>query len=199
MDQILLPHQLKVGLKGVQLKKEMASRHDALLLYQQTCNRLLSLNEWNLWNSCPVKFSLFQESTLVKKVDQVALGTTLCIETLNSDASERVICLGVDELFQEKNLLRDEELFGFSLIHNFDSKKADSSKKQKGEACVFYVMRSSTQVTLLVSDLSQGHSHLLSALWRQAFSSLQVFTTILGLSRAQWRSIFQGMLDGREI
>jgi hypothetical protein len=78
MESPLLPHQLKGGSTGILVKKEMPTRHEAILLYQLAIQRLLLVNDWS--SSCQKVGKFYLCDSTGAGVQQIRVGEGLLIK-----------------------------------------------------------------------------------------------------------------------
>lgn len=197
MESPLLPHQLKGGSTGILVKKEMPTRHEAILLYQLAIQRLLLVNDWS--SSCQKVGKFYLCDSTGAGVHQIRVGEGLLIKVHLQEGEDESLVrwLRITEVFQEKDLLRDEELTGFSTLPICSPFGTPEQKVKTGEEHTFYIMRRTNRVTAYVNELPEPGASRPQRFFKQALQLTMVFGNLLGFSKAQWRCLLVGLLEKR--
>jgi hypothetical protein len=197
MESFLLPHQLKGGSTGILVKKEMPTRHEAILLYQLAIERLLLVNDWS--RSCEKAGKFYLCDSTGAGVQQMRAGEGLLIKVqLQGGEDESLVrWLRITEVFQEKDLLRDEELTGFSALPISSPFGTPEPKVNTAEEHTFYIMRRTNRVTAYVNELPEPGTSMPQRFFKQALQLTLVFGNLLGFSKTQWRCLLEGLLEKR--
>lgn len=197
MESSLLPHQLKGGSTGILVKKEMPTRHEAILVYQLAIERLLLVNDWN-W-SCEKcgKFYLCDSTGAGVRQIRAGEGMLIRVQLQGGDDQSLVHWLRITEVFQEKDLLRDEELTGFSALPISSPFGGPEPKVMTTEEHTFYILRRTNRVTAYVNALPEPGTRMPQRFFKQALQLTRVFGNLLGFSKAQWRCLLEGLLEKR--
>jgi hypothetical protein len=197
MESPLLPHQLKGGSTGILVKKEMPTRHEAILLYQLAIQRLLLVNDWS--SSCQKVGKFYLCDSTGAGVQQIRVGEGLLIKVHLQEGEDESLVrwLRITEVFQEKDLLRDEELTGFSTLPICSPFGTPEQKVKTAEEHTFYIMRRTSRVTAYVNELPEPGASRPQRFFKQALQLTMVFGNLLGFSKAQWRCLLVGLLEKR--
>ena len=197
MESPLLPHQLKGGSTGILVKKEMPTRHEAILLYQLAIQRLLLVNDWS--SSCQKVGKFYLCDSTGAGVQQIRVGEGLLIKVHLQEGEDESLVrwLRITEVFQEKDLLRDEELTGFSTLPICSPFGTPEQKVKTAEEHTFYIMRRTNRVTAYVNELPEPVASRPQRFFKQALQLTMVFGNLLGFSKAQWRCLLVGLLEKR--
>lgn len=197
MESPLLPHQLKGGSTGILVKKEMPTRHEAILLYQLAIQRLLLVNDWS--SSCQKVGKFYLCDSTGAGVQQIRVGEGLLIKVHLQEGEDESLVrwLRITEVFQEKDLLRDEELTGFSTLPICSPYGTPEQKVKTAEEHTFYIMRRTNRVTAYVNELPEPGASRPQRFFKQALQLTMVFGNLLGFSKAQWRCLLVGLLEKR--
>jgi len=197
MESPLLPHQLKGGSTGILVKKEMPTRHEAILLYQLAIQRLLLVNDWS--SSCQKVGKFYLCDSTGAGVQQIRVGEGLLIKVHLQEGEDESLVrwLRITEVFQEKDLLRDEELTGFSTLPICSPFGTPEQKVKTAEEHTFYIMRRTSRVTAYVNELPEPGASRPQRFFKQALQLTMVFGNLLGFSKAQWRCLLLGLLEKR--
>jgi len=197
MESHSLPHQQKGGRDGVILKKDLPSRHEAILLYQVAAQRLLKVSDWSKWCNRSGDFDLHEKNGS-PSLQNIKVGLLI---HQKSQAGEKELeqWLLVTEVFQEKDFLRDEELTGFCAMAVVSPEQDEEKKEIIKEQSIFYVMRKTTIVSVYINEIPIHPESLPQRFLKQVLQLTQVFGNFLGLSRSQWRCLLNGILEGRHL
>jgi hypothetical protein len=197
MESFSLPHQLKGGSTGILVKKEMPTRHEAILLYQLAIQRLLLVNDWS--SSCQKVGKFYLCDSTGAGVQQIRVGEGLLIKVHLQEGEDESLVrwLRITEVFQEKDLLRDEELTGFSTLPICSPFGTPEQKVKTAEEHTFYIMRRTSRVTAYVNELPEPGASRPQRFFKQALQLTMVFGNLLGFSKAQWRCLLVGLLEKR--
>lgn len=200
MESSLLPHQHKGGSTGILAKKDMATRHDAILLYQIAIERLMLVNHWSKWCDKAGKFQLCDSLGTEITSPRVTEGLLIRVHLEENEGESMTRWLKVTEVFQEKDLLRDETLTGFSTLPvSSPLGEASEQKINPAEESIFYVMRRTNVVTAYMNELPEPGASLPQRFFKQALHLTIVFGNLLGFSKTQWRCLLQGFLEDRRV
>ncbi len=197
MESYSLPHQQKGGRDGVIVKKDLPSRHEAILLYQEAAKRILKVGDWSKWCNRSGNFDLSEKNG---SPSQQSIKLGLLIHR-KSQAGEKEMeqWLLVTEVFQEKDFLRDEELTGFCAVTVPSPQQEENKEAVVNEQSIFYVMRKTTIVSAYINEIPMHPESLPQRFLKQALQLSQVFGNFLGLTRSQWRCLLHGILEGRDL
>jgi hypothetical protein len=199
----IIPEQIQGGYTGARAKAELPSRHDAILLFNEAKHRLLDINHWHkLCGKGSAIFRLTDESGNLLEHDHPERGMLIRIElpALKNSTGSNHDWVRIEAFEHQKNLLKDEEIFGFRVRPTTDP----YSNQQNGIAHFF--TREATSSFLIVREanivraMERGRNEIPNT-WPQSWlnkirNGIIAAGAMLGLSLPQWKCLVNGLLKG---
>lgn len=196
----LIPAQMIGSKTGSTSKRTTSTRHDALLLFNESKVRLLDINSWR--RLCGNKGSEFQltdagGNPLHDKIPVVGNLIRIKLPAPPNAKGDGFDWVRIEEFEDTRNLLKDEDVFGFRVrpVQNPLNRSAGSAHFYTGDATSsFIVMRR----VCTVMALERGRNEVPNSAGKflnKLRNILVALGAMLGLSRPQWKSLTDGILN----
>lgn len=198
----IIPAQERGGHTGASAKAELPSRHEAILLFNEAKRRLLNVNRWDeLCGKGSAIFRLTNEQGNPLEVDAVEKNMYIRIELpgVAKAPGDGFDWVKVEELEHIKNVLRDEEVFGFR-VRPAKSPVTGSNETAhfftKGATSTFLIERKTNTVKALEKGRNETPNTWPSS-WLSKLRNFLIGTgAMLGFAVPQWKSLVNGLLKG---
>jgi hypothetical protein len=181
---------------GAVSRIEALTRHDAVILFKESKLRLLDVNNWH--RLCGKGHSLFhltdQEGNPIE-AKQPEPGNLLKVSSSHENTSH-YNWFKVEGYVEEKNFLKDEEIYGFTVKQVNGPQEKNNDKKNSSASSTsisFLVIRNANTVTALERDKKQPASALevvISRLW----GSVVAAAATMGLATSKWKCLMKGII-----
>jgi hypothetical protein len=199
----IVSEQKQGGHTGAKAKTELPSRHDAILLFNEAKHRLLDINHWHkLCGKGSAVFHLTDEKGNLLEHDHPQRGMLIRIQlpaprNANGSGYDWV---RIEEFEHQKNLLKDEEIFGLRVRPT-----TDPLSSQKNGAAHFFTREATSSFLIIrvantVKALEKGRNEVPNT-WPRSWlgkmrNAFVAAGAMVGLSHAQWKSLVNGLLKG---
>src|SRR3954466_12987694 len=137
MEAILdvIPKQFIGNESGATYKLKMDTRHDALLLFQAACKRLLDINSWQkLCGGSGAEFALTDKHGQLLQSSDPKVGNLIRIKlpAPSNAEGDGYDWVRIEEFVKNKTLVSDSEIFGFRV------RPVENPKNKTGNSAHFY-------------------------------------------------------------
>jgi len=200
----IIPRQIRGGRTGATYRKEAATRHEAINLYREAKTRLLNIDEWDkLSGKASARFKLCDEkgNPLIKVDPQVGHLIRIALPAPPNAQTSGFDWVRIEEFVNEKNLIKDEEVFGFRVRpvpdpHSNDQ-KASAHFFTEDATSTFLVVRHTNEVFGLERGRNEKPNTEGVHLFGKIRNAVIALAATLGLSTPQWKSLVTGIINGK--
>jgi hypothetical protein len=198
----IVPTQHEGLRTGASVNEESATRHDAILLFEKAKKRLLDINRWHsLCGEGSAEFSLTNEQGELVADRDPRVGDLIRIKlpAPPDPAGDGYDWVRIEEFENKKDLLRDEDIFGFRV------RPVKSPFRREAEAAHFYttsatstflVVRTTSTVTAMEKGRNEVPNSLVKALASRIRNVAIAIGAWLGFSKSQWTKLVKGIIKG---
>lgn len=199
----VIPRQKEGGRTGASSKKECATRHDAIILFNEARLRLLDVNRWHGLCGRGAEFQVTAAEGSDLNVKEVREGHLIRISlpAPENKSGEGYDWVRVEEIVQRRNMIKDEEVFGFRVrpvSSPLNTAEEPAHFYDKDATSTFLVSRSTNIVTVM----EQGRNEVPNTAPRRLISRLRnlvvALGAMIGFSASQWKCLVNGILHGPE-
>jgi hypothetical protein len=182
---------------AIKKKQEAVSRHEAILLFNEAKKRLLDINRWHLLYEEQVeKFRLTDHLGHAVDKEEPEAGDLICIERMDSDQLSE--WFRIDQFYSEKNLLKDEEQFGFSVKAIKDPFKENDKERRnyKRDTVITFMIVRNANIVVAMEQVRDGKRSLLKSIVQSFITAVTRFVSVFGIRSHQWESLVHGIITG---
>lgn len=195
----LIPKQFISNQTGATSKLKMDTRHDALLLFQKACQRLLDINNWQkLCGGSGAEFLLTDKEGEALYGEPPKIGNLIRIKLSapSNKAGDGLDWVRIEEFEDRKTLLSDSEIFGFRV------RPVENPKKRTNNGTHFYTADATSTFLIIryshtVYALERGKNEVSndSDSWLNKIRNKAVaVVAMIGFSKSQWKNLVNGLL-----
>ena len=186
---------------GASVFAETPTRHDAILLFEAAKKRLLDINSWHrLCGNASAEFALTDSlGNVIHSVPQTGNYIRIRIPGPPNTEGHGYDWVRIEEFEQSKDLLKDQDIFGFRVRPASDPETHDGDPSHfymSTATSTFLIMRQSTRVTGVErgrNEVPNGHGGRLLNNIRNVAVAIGAW---LGLSKSQWSRLMKGVIKG---
>jgi len=197
--QELVPRQKKGSETGATTKKRLSSRYAAKALFSDAKARLLAINNWYaLCGNTGAEFRLTDEhGNFIHTAPEVGNLIRINLPAPPNATGDGYDWVRIEKFDQQKELLTDEELFGFRVrpVSNPRNRVDDSAHFYTSDATsTFLVYRKS----LVVHAMERGRNEVpnpAGSILNRIRNSIIAFFAMRGLAVPQWKKLVNGILE----
>ena len=202
MDITLIPAQVKGMRTGATAHHETVTRHDAILLFEKAKARLMDVNRWQqLAGPASAEFRLCDAQGNELSATRATVGDLIRIKlpappNTEGDGYDWV---RVEEFESYKDLLKDQEIFGFRVRpvqSPFSADRAAAHFYTSAATSTFLVVRESTTVSAMEKGRNEVPNNWPAALLSRVRNLAVSVGAWLGLSHTQWGRLVKGFIKG---
>lgn len=202
MVTVLVPAQQK-GLKtGVSIFEELNTRHDAIMLFEEAKRRLLDVNDWHrLCGPGSAEFQLTDDRgrELRKQVAEIGDLIRIKLPAPSDPNGDGYDWVRVEEFESQKDMLKDEDVFGFRVRPVQSPFRRDTSASHfytSSATSSFLVVRTSSTVTAMERGRNEVPNNRVKALVSKVRNTALSIGAWLGFSKTQWSKLVKGVIKG---
>jgi hypothetical protein len=178
---------------AIQKRQEAESRHSAILLFADAKKRLLDINHWHLLYEQQVeRFTLCDENGHLSANETPAVGDLICVEQVNSEGKD---WFRIEQFISEKNLLKDEEQFGFT-VKSVAAPDAQATQHLKNDTVIIFLIVRNANVVVAMEKVKEVRRSALRRIFRAVVSTVSRVVSVFGIRSHQWESLVQGIITG---
>jgi hypothetical protein len=180
----------------------MATRHDAILLFETAKSRLLDVNNWHRLCGPPTgEFQLTDADGNELSHKEARVGNLIRIKlpAPSNAEGEGYDWVRIEEFENRKDLLKDQDVFGFRVRpvkSPFHRDPAAAHFYTSGATSTFLIVRVSSKVTAM----EKGRNEVPNGKVRAAISKFRNLLIAVGawfgLSKSQWTKLVKGIIKG---
>jgi hypothetical protein len=195
----IIPRQKIGGRTGASGKREMPTRHEAILLFNDAVKRLKDVNRWHiLCGHGSAEFHLCDEKGGLLYSREASKGHFIRISHTDLETGKTARrWVAVEELITNKTVIKDEEIFGLKLRSANDPEGLDP---QEGHGQIststFVVIRNTNEVEVIETEGEENPNVGPRAFLNKMKNVVIAFAALIGLSTPQWKSLVNGVLYG---
>jgi hypothetical protein len=197
----IIPSQ-KLGIStGATSRKAMNTREAAIQLFRLAKQRLISINSWDkICGIASATFDLMDEKG--EKIESIEPKTgnliRIKLPAPSNPAGDGYDWVRIEKIINVKDSKNDQELYGFHV------RPAQNPKDPKPETAHFYsstatssflVFRNKQQVIAMERGRNEKPNLQTSGLWNRIRNLMIALGGMLGLSKPQWKSLTDGILN----
>lgn len=196
-----IPGQKTGNYTGATSRHKAESRHSAVVLFHEAKHRLLDINNWGrLCGNEGAEFRLTDEKGELLSEPAPVVGNLIRIK-LPVGTGKRVNVikwLRIEKFEHTKDLLKDEELFGFCVkpisnpLDHF--KKSSNNSYTTAETNSFLICREGSLLTALEYDINDMPSADTASLFSKLKSYIMAAWVMTGLANPQWKKLLNGII-----
>jgi hypothetical protein len=202
MTVTLIPAHYRGVKTGASTHAESPTRHDAILLFEKARIRLLDINNWHrLCGEPSATFQLTDETGKEIRDRHPEVGDLIRINLPGppNAAGEGYDWVRIEEFENRKDLLKDEDVFGFRVrpVHNpLRPAEAEAHFYSSTATSSFLVVRTSS----IVTALEKGRNEIPNSKPMQILNKFRNLAIAigawLGMSQTQWSKLVKGIIKG---
>lgn len=192
----IIPAEKASGYTGASCTYSAESRHAALVLFNEAKTRLLNINEWgNLCHSSPAGFNLTDASgNLIDTTPVVGNLIRIRLPLLQGQPELKYAWARIENFECKKDLLKDEDLFGFSIRPVSGPVKAESELVYSSNMMsYFFIFRKASNITVIEHENTLEKTNGISIIARMKLLFMELLSA-LRLSRSRWKNLVHGIL-----
>lgn len=191
-----IPGQKTTNHTGATSRHKAESRHCAVVLFNEAKQRLLDINNWGrLCGNAGAEFRLTDETGELLPGSMPVVGNLIRVKLPASANKAGFSWLKIEKFEHSKDLLKDEELFGFSVKPIKDP--TDLFKKNKDVYTgtnSFLICREGSLLTASEYDINDMESIEAASLFNKIKSYITSVWVMTGLANTQWKKLLNGII-----
>jgi hypothetical protein len=197
----IIPKQLKGTHTGATVRKDMSTRHSALVLYNEAKYRLLDINNWyKISGNVGAEFFLTDKNGNDLNVVMPEVGNLIKIK-LPAPKNKRgngYDWVRIEKFESVKDEMKDEEIYGFRVrpVSNPDSANSVNAHFYTSDASSTFLIYRITNIVYAIergrNEVPNTKTSILNALRNLIIA----IPAMLGFANPQWKLLVKGILNG---
>lgn len=196
----IIPAQKKGTKTGATSRVDAATRHDAINLFKESKTRLLDINNWHrLCGKGSAVFQITDEQGLPLNANKPIIGNLVRIElpAPPNNSGNGYDWVRLEKFETEKNLLKDEEIFGFTVrpvANPLDAAKESAHFYTNAATSTFLVMRNANSVLAMERGRNKKPNIKAGSLLTKLRNIVVAIAAMIGFATPQWKSLVKGII-----
>jgi hypothetical protein len=202
MNITLIPVQYKGAKTGASTHAETATRHDAILLFDEAKRRLLDVNHWHKLcgpGSATFQLTDAEGNEIRNRAPEVGDLIRIKLPAPPNAEGKGFDWVRVEEFENTKDLLKDQDIFGFRVrpVRDPSNRAEDAAHFYTSSATsTFLIMRVSSIVTALERGRNEVPNNKPLAILNKIRNLVIAVGAWIGISHSQWGKLVKGIIKG---
>ncbi len=197
--QNIIPVQTAEDYIGARSNFHAESRHEALVLFNEAKLRLLDINNWTkLCNGKHSEFFLTDKHGVLLQTSVPSVGDLIRIRLPipSNSMEERFSWVRIEHFESRKDLLKDEEMFGFCVrsvngpVNNMDT---DHTHVYNSEVISYFLIYRKAS-TIMAVEREKNSRASTPSLFKKLGYAIIDFLSVMRFSQPKWKKLVNGVL-----